>query len=66
MRSSTIIPRANPPVKHIPTAPTPGPPHASCASAASARSQVIAGLVRLSAKVTNSLATQPCEIDRIT
>ena len=36
MRSSTIIPRAKPPVKHIPTAPTPGPPHAACASAASA------------------------------
>ena len=25
--SSTIMPRANPPVKHMPTAPTPGPPH---------------------------------------
>ena len=28
--SSTIMARANPPVRHMPTAPTPGPPHRSC------------------------------------
>ena len=63
MMSSTIIPSAKPPVKHMPTAPTPGPPHSSCASVASARSQPIAGLVRSSASVTNSLATQPWRND---
>jgi hypothetical protein len=59
MTSSIIIASANPPVKHMPTAPTPDPPHSACASAASARSQPIAGLVRFSASVTNSFATQP-------
>ncbi len=33
--SSTIIASAKPPVKHIPTAPTPGPPQRSCSDAAS-------------------------------
>ena len=36
--SSTIIPSANPPVKHMPTTPTPGPPQRSCSCRASARS----------------------------
>ena len=30
IRSSTIIASAKPPVKHMPTAPMPGPPHSSC------------------------------------
>ena len=55
--SSTIIPSANPPVKHMPTAPTPGPPHCACASAARPRSQPITGLVRPSAKAVNSRET---------
>ena len=36
--SSTIMARANPPVKHMPTTPTPGPPQRSCSAAASLRS----------------------------
>ena len=58
IRSSTIMPRAKPPVKHMPTAPTPGPPHSSCALAASARSQPTIGLVCPVAKTVNSRATQ--------
>ena len=65
IRSSTIIPSANPPVKHIPTAPTPGPPQAAWASAANARSQRMIGLVSFNAHVVNSRATQPPTSDRI-
>ena len=36
--SSTIIASAKPPVKHMPTTPTPGPPQRSCSAAASLRS----------------------------
>ena len=43
--SSTIMARANPPVKHMPTAPTPGPPQRSCSSRARARNQAMIGLV---------------------
>ena len=57
-RSSTAMARANPPVKHMPTAPTPRPPHSACARAASARSQVTTGLVRFSANMVNSRETQ--------
>ena len=57
MVSSTIMPSANPPVKHMPTAPTPGPPHSAWASAASRRSHPITGLVRSSANAVNSRAT---------
>ena len=57
MVSSTIIPSAKPPVKHMPTAPTPGPPHSAWASAARRRNQPITGLVRSSAKAVNSRAT---------
>ena len=39
--SSTIIASAKPPVKHIPTTPTPGPPQRSCSDAASLRSQTV-------------------------
>jgi hypothetical protein len=46
MAASVIIARANPPVKHIPTAPTPLPSHSACAKAASARSQSTMGLER--------------------
>ena len=56
--SSSIIPKANPPVKHIPSAPTPGPPQVSWASAASARSHRVTGAVRLAAKAANSFETQ--------
>ena len=44
--SSTIMPRAKPPVKHIPTAPTPGPPHRMCSSRARARNQPMIGLAQ--------------------
>ena len=40
------IASANPPVKHMPTAPTPGPPHRSCSADARARSQSMTGDVR--------------------
>ena len=57
-RSSVAMARANPPVKHMPTAPTPGPPQRSCSARASARSQSITGDVRPVAKTVNSLDTQ--------
>jgi len=60
---STAIASANPPVKHMPTAPTPGPPYSPCALAASARSQPTTGLVR-SASMVNSRATQTRSADR--
>ena len=43
---SVIIARAKLPVKHMPTAPTPRPPHSACACRASARSQSTIGLER--------------------
>ena len=54
MRRSTAIARAKPPVKHIPTTPTPGPPARSCSSAASARNQPITRDVRPVASTVNS------------
>ena len=48
------MPRANPPVKHMPTAPTPGPPHCWCSWAARARNQATTGLVRRRARTENS------------
>ena len=62
--SSTIIARAKPPVKHIPTTPTPGPPQRSCSAAANLRSHTVTGLVLLSAKAENSRETQagPMEV----
>src|SRR6266511_3154353 len=48
---------AKPPVRHMPIAPTPGPPHSAWALAARARSQVTTGLVR-SASTANSRDTQ--------
>lgn len=57
-RSSAAIANANPPVKHMPTAPTPGPPHAACSRAASARSQVTIGEVFPVASLVNSRRTQ--------
>ena len=56
--SSTIIANAKPPVKHMPTAPTPGPPQRSCSAAASLRSHTVIGLVFLSANAVNSRETQ--------
>ncbi len=58
MMSSTIIPRAKPPEKHMPTAPTPGPPTSRWRLRASARNQAITGDVCPTAHVVNSLATQ--------
>ena len=55
---SVIIARAKPPVKHMPTAPTPLPPHSSCALRARARSQSTIGLERPSFRATNSRRTQ--------
>ncbi len=56
--------RANPPVKHMPTAPTPGPPHSSCARRASARSQSTAGGVVRNANARNSDDTHAGTIER--
>ena len=61
--SSTAIASAKPPVKHMPTAPTPGPPACACRSRASARSQSMTGDVRLSAHVVNSRETHARVID---
>ena len=55
---SSIIESAKLPVKHMPIAPTPGPPHSSCASRASARSHCVTGLDSLAAKARNSALTQ--------
>ncbi len=59
--SSTIMARANPPVRHMPTTPTPGPPHRSCSAAASLRSQTVTGLVLCRANRVNSreMQTEP-------
>ena len=45
------------PVKHIPIAPTPGPPHSPCASRASDRSHWVTGLDSFAAKARNSALT---------
>ena len=63
MRSSTIIPSANPPVKHMPTAPTPGPPHSSCTCFASARSHSVTGASCSVANAANSFETHAGIID---
>ena len=49
---------AKPPVKHIPMAPTPGPPHRSCSWPARARNHSTTGDVRFVAHVVNSRLTQ--------
>ena len=54
---------AKPPVKHIPTTPTPGPPQRSCSEAASLRSHTVIGLVLLSAKAENSRETHAGPMD---
>lgn len=56
---SSIIASAKFPVKQIPIAPTPGPPHSSCARLASARSHIVTGLDPASAlaKARNSALT---------
>src|SRR3954452_12423245 len=59
MRSSTIIASAKLPVKHMPTAPTPGPPHSSCILAPSARHHTVIGDVLAHAQLWNSFETQP-------
>ncbi len=57
---------ANPPVKHIPTAPTPGPPQRSCSALARARNQSTHGDVRPVASMENSRLTHtgPIELSR--
>lgn len=55
---SVIIARAKPPVKHIPTAPTPAPPQSACAFRESARNQSTIGLERSVAHTVNSRRTQ--------
>ena len=62
---STIIPSANPPLKHIPTAPTPGPPADACRSVARARSQPMIGDVCCSAQIVNSRAMHTFAIEAI-
>ena len=61
--SSTIMASAKPPVKHMPTTPTPGPPQRSCSEAASLRSHTVIGLVLLSAKAENSRETHAGPMD---
>ena len=63
MTSSTIMARAKPPVKHMPTAPTPGPPQRSYSAAASLRSHTVIGLVFLRAKAENSREMQAGPMD---
>ncbi len=65
MMSSTIIANANPPVKHMPMAPTPGPPQRSCSALASWRSHEVTGLVFLSANQENSRETQAGPMERM-
>ena len=55
---SVIIARAKPPVKHMPTAPTPLPPQSAWALRARARSQSTMGLVRPLAQTLNSRRMQ--------
>src|ERR1700759_754469 len=55
---SVIIASAYPPVKHMPTAPTPLPPHSACALRASARHQSTIGLDFPFAHTLNSRAMQ--------
>ncbi len=52
--SSSINPRAKLPVRHMPIAPTPGPPQSANARRDSARSQSTTGLDRRAAKIRNS------------
>ena len=54
---SSIIVSAKLPVKHIPIAPTPGPPHSWWASLASDRSKTVTGLDSLAEKARNSALT---------
>ena len=61
--SSTIMASAKPPVKHMPTTPTPGPPQRSCSAAASLRNHTVIGLVFFSAKAENSFETQAGPMD---
>ena len=63
--SSTIMASAKPPVKHIPRAPTPGPPSSACSSRASDRSQSAMGEVRPAASLVNSRLTHTWPIERI-
>ena len=65
MRSSTIIPSAKPPVKHMPTAPTPGPPHRLVRVGGRRRNQPLIGVVlfsdersELGARHTRARSTQ--------
>src|SRR6185312_2879312 len=55
---SSIMASAKLPVKHMPIAPTPGPPWRSCASLASARSQSMIGLDWFAPSTRNSLLMQ--------
>ena len=55
---SSIMVSAKFPVKHMPMAPTPGPPHSPCANRASERSHCVTGLDSLAAKARNSALTQ--------
>ena len=54
---SSIIDSAKLPVKHMPIAPTPGPPHSPCARRASARNHATAGVVPLAPSARNSALT---------
>ena len=56
--SSVIMARAKLPVKHMPTAPTPLPPHSAWALAARARSQSTIWLERSDDQTSNSRRMQ--------
>ncbi len=66
MTGSTAMARANPPVRHIPTAPTPGPPHVVNSWLASSRRKRVMGLVFPRASVANSRLTQARAISAMT
>jgi hypothetical protein len=54
---STIIASANPPVKHMPRAPTPGPPSSSCSVRDKLRNHPAIGDVSPAASFVNSRLT---------
>jgi hypothetical protein len=61
--SSSIMPSAKPPLKHMPTAPTPLPPSSWCRFLASARNHEMIGDVLRSAIDVNSRDTHTLLID---
>ena len=61
--SSTAIASAKPPVKHIPTTPTPGPPQRACSAVESPRNQFTTGDDFPTASLVNSLLMHTLEME---